>query len=110
MDAVSAWREPGARARERRADLSITLDRMATELGVELDAYEAFEHGEPTLGSAELRALASVLGLTADELLLGDELAHVLLRANDDAETAAAVDAASRLIDEYLLVEALVGT
>jgi transcriptional regulator with XRE-family HTH domain len=41
--------------RERRASLGLTQDQVATEAGIEMRAYQRYEHGKVRLSSATMR-------------------------------------------------------
>ena len=41
--------------RERRASLGLTQDQVATEAGIEMRAYQRYEHGKVRLSSATMK-------------------------------------------------------
>jgi transcriptional regulator with XRE-family HTH domain len=106
---MDAAREPSEQAMARRQALGLSVDNVASRLAIEGDLYLSFEAGHPVLGVADLRKLAEVLEMRVDELLFGDDPKHVLLRADDSADAAEAVETSDELIQEYLFLEALVG-
>ena len=106
---MGAWSEPAGRAAARRKELGLSIAAVAERLDVEAGLYESFEAGDGVLGTEDLRRLADLLGMTVDELLLGDDPKHVLLRADDGADAEEAVEISDTLIRDYLFLEALVG-
>lgn len=71
-----------ARILEGREYLNFPPDRMASELGIDVSEYEAFESGETTPSKTQIAAIAWVCG-TTPERLRGEDL-----RAGSDLEEA----------------------
>lgn len=63
--------------------------------------------GERAFNMSELVDIADYLGVRVEELLFDEQPAFVGRGANDDAETKAAIDLCSRLIDGMRQVEAV---
>jgi len=60
------------KVKEFRLKNNLSQDQLAKAIGVSRPTYTAIESGKQTLGALEAQKLASLLGITIDELLSGN--------------------------------------
>jgi len=60
------------KVKEFRLKNNLSQDQLAKTIGVSRPTYTAIESGKQTLGALEAQKLASLLGITIDELLSGN--------------------------------------
>ncbi len=80
-------KEIGARIKEYREKLSFSQEFVANQVGLNRSAIAKIESGDQSLKSVELDKLATLFGVTADEILKGNDSvydeARVFARAID---------------------------
>ncbi len=59
----------GTRLRARRKALGLSLDALATELGVSYQQVQKYERGENRIGAGRLPHIARVLGCSVEDLV-----------------------------------------
>ena len=87
----------------------MTQDDLAALLGIGKTAVCRIEIGERGLTAAELALLATHFGVSADFLLFGGREEEVLLRAEDDADAAQALQFARGVAQHVEFVQTLLG-
>jgi transcriptional regulator with XRE-family HTH domain len=63
----------GARLHELREAAGLTQQQVAEQLGISQPSYALWERSNVALRPEQLTALAKILGVTTDALLVGDE-------------------------------------
>lgn len=96
----------GQRIRQLRGEMKQSV--LATAAGLDQSALSRIESGERPVQLDELVALAVELGVEPGALLKADEPLFAF-RASDGSEVAEALQACSKIIDDYLALDALVG-
>lgn len=61
----------GERVRNRRKEIGITQDQIATKIGISLRFYQMIERGEKSLSLDTLIRLSKALGISIDYLVFG---------------------------------------
>lgn len=107
--AARTTEEIAAYIRELRKDRGLRQQDLADALGLDKSQVTKIENNTRGLAVQELGALAGLLGVSVDDLLFTDAVEEVFLRAEPDADVAAARGLADSLIEDMLYVRALVG-
>jgi transcriptional regulator with XRE-family HTH domain len=97
----------GGKIRELRGEM--TQVALAAAAGMDQSALSRIESGERSVQLDELVALAAPLGVEPGALLSSDEEVFAF-RAADGSEVQDAFKACSKIIDDLLVFNALVGT
>jgi transcriptional regulator with XRE-family HTH domain len=99
----------GVRVCELRGARNMTQDDLAGLLGIGKTAVCRVESGERGLTAAELATLVAHFSVSADFLLFGEQQEEFLLRAEDDADAAQALEFARGVAQDVEFVQALLG-
>lgn len=101
--------EIAAYIRQARVDAGRSQAEVADALGIDTSAVSRIESGERGIAVAELAGLASLLGVTVDDVLFEGVKEELLLRADDGQHAEEARALTDALIEDFLYVDALIG-
>ncbi len=92
-----------------RAERNVSKRQIADRLGIDPSAVSRMESGQRGLAAAEMAAIAEMLGVTTDALLMDDEPVTVLRADADDENVAAAMNAVDELVETFRYLGAVTG-
>ena len=76
------------RVEAKRKELGLSMDGMATKLGVSYPTYVQWENGATKFYAEHIQKLATALGCSTDYLFFGTELSPDYIAAFQAAQTA----------------------
>lgn len=92
------------RIRSKRKSLSITQEEMAGKLGISSNSYRDVENGRTAIIYHRLPAIASILDITLEELIIGKQ-SEESLAVKEANEKASELQSKIRIMDEQHKIE-----